>query len=67
MSNEYKEWLSDRIIDVAFENKLIDDVDYFTRNQDGKYNVFGFKNGTHVAYKIWWNSIEEEWQYERVG
>ena len=66
MSNEYKEWLSDRVIDIAFENKLIDNIDYFTRSQDGKYNVFGFKNGIHVAYNIWWNHIEEEWQYKRV-
>lgn len=48
MSNEYKDWLNDRIIEEVVDQGLIDKI---TDTWDGCY-VEGFKNGKLVRYYV---------------
>lgn len=48
MSNEYKDWLNDRIIEEVINQGLIDKI---TDAYDGCY-VEGLKNGKHVKYYV---------------
>lgn len=48
MSNEYKDWLNDRIIEEVMDQGLLDKI---TDVYDGCY-VEGLKNDKHVKYYV---------------
>lgn len=64
MSNEYKDWIDDKVVDTLFDANVIDRIEeicstpYSTR----KY-VYGWKNGQRVAFIVWLND-EGEWVFE---
>lgn len=66
MSNEYKDWLYDRVQDVILDAGLADRTTGVEFSPiDGHRMVYGIKNGEKVAFAVWWNHVEKEWQYER--
>ena len=60
MSNEYKDWLWDKIQDIVIEHGLAD----MTFNCDGRF-VEGFKNGEPVRFEVWFDKELYEWRIER--
>ena len=59
MSNEYKDWLADKMETVIMEAKLLDCV---TR-VDNEY-VIGFVGDILIKYHVWLDG--EEWKYEKI-
>ena len=66
MSNEYKEWLNDKVIEILFDANVIDKIDKIlpTPIYAIKY-VHGWKNNEQVAFAVWYDEIGEEWRFER--
>ena len=60
MSNEYKDWLYDRITDVVLDRGLADRV----TGADPPF-VEGLKNGDPVRFEVWFDSDLCEWRCER--
>ena len=60
MSNEYKDWLRDKIQDIVIERGLAD----VTFNCDERF-VEGFKNGEPVRFEVWFDKELCEWRIER--
>ena len=60
MSNEYKDWLRDKIQDIVIERGLAD----VTFNCDEHF-VEGFKNGEPVRFEVWFDKELCEWRIER--
>ena len=66
MSNEYKDWLRDRVCDVLLDAGLIDTIREVCDSPIGEHKcVYGWKDCKQGAFAIWFNHIEKEWQYER--
>ena len=66
MSNEYKDWLLDRVQEVLLDANVIDEVNEVCESPIyGRRIVYGYKNGEKVAFAVWFNNNENEWQYER--
>ena len=65
MSNEFKDYLYDKIYDVVLDSGAIDQIDeicsasYSIRNY-----VYGRKNGQRVVLMVWFNDDIGEWQIE---
>lgn len=64
MSNEYKEWLKDRAVEVLFENEVIDRSEDIYLEQD-EIVVWGIKDGRRVIYRVWFDDIED-WSYRTI-
>lgn len=64
MSNEYKDWLRDRVVDVLFDANLIDKATKVDESPANYRLVYGEKNNEKVAFAVWWDPIEKEWRYE---
>ena len=64
MSNEYKEWVNDKVTETLFDANAIDQIEeiciapYIARRY-----VHGWKNGQKVAFMVWLND-EGEWVFE---
>ena len=66
MSNEYKDWLNDRMKEVVIEAGIMDKTTGVEFSPIGSHRIiYGIKNGEAVAFAVWWDSIEKEWRYER--
>ena len=66
MSNEYKDWLHDRVQEVLLDAGAIDLVAMVTESPIiGRRYVAGYKNGQKVAFAVWFDKRENEWKYER--
>ncbi len=59
MSNEYKEWLQDRIGDIILERGLADKITNITVPI-----VDGVKNGQPVRYEVGFDMEQYEWKIE---
>ena len=64
MSNEYKDWLDERVQEILLDNKLIDKSIMVNRLLSAR-EVIGLKDGNIVKYKIWFDEIANQYQYER--
>lgn len=64
MSNEYKDWIDDKVCDTLFDAGVIDNIDEIcsTPYSVRKY-VYGRKNGQRVAFVVWMND-DGEWNFE---
>jgi hypothetical protein len=64
MSNEYKDWINDKVCDTLFDTNVIDRVDEIctTPYSDRKY-VYGWKDGHKVAFMVWMDA-DGEWKFE---
>ena len=66
MSNEYKDWLHDKVQEVLLDAEVIDLVAMVTKSPIiGRRYVAGYKNGQKVAFAVWFDERENEWKYER--
>lgn len=66
MSNEYKDWLYDRVQDVVLDAGVIDKVTEVNSSPIyGHKMVYGLKNGEKVAFVVWLDDFENEWKFER--
>ena len=66
MSNEYKDWLYDRVQEVLIDAGVIDIVALVTESPIiGRRYVAGYKNNQKVAFAVWFDKRENEWKYER--
>ena len=64
MSNEYKEWILDKVCDIVFEHHLMDKVkEIYHKDIPTKKLLVGELNNEPVAYHVWLddNGI---WQYK---
>ena len=65
MSNEFKDYLYDKICDVVFDSGAMDQIDevcsasYSIRNY-----VYGRKNGQKVVLIVWFDDDTNEWRIE---
>lgn len=61
MSNEYKDWLLDKVQDVVLERGLADE----TLNTSTTKFVNGLKDGQPVRFEVWFDEELCEWRVER--
>ena len=65
MSNEYKEWLHDKMADVIFENHLLDEINnYWNTDIPDCSIVEGYFNGKRTCYRVWLDD-NGEWRFEQ--
>lgn len=65
MSNEYKDWIWDRVQDVLLDNCQIDKVEEVIPSPiTDIYYVHGWKNGEKVAFAVWFDDDLCDWQFE---
>lgn len=64
MSNEFKEWVDDKVAETLFDAGVIDKIEeinnapYITRRY-----VYGWKNGQRVAFMVWLDNYGD-WIFE---
>ena len=65
MSNEFKDYLYDKICDVVLNSGAMDEIEqvrgisYSIRNY-----VYGRKNGQKVVLMVWFDDNTDEWRIE---
>lgn len=59
MSNEYKNWLQDKIAEIVLDRGLADKITHATTRI-----VDGIKNGQPVRYEVWFDMEQYEWMIE---
>lgn len=59
MSNEYKDWLQDKIQDIVLDLGLADKITNSTTRI-----VDGIKNNQPVRYEVWYDTENYEWKIE---
>lgn len=66
MSNEYKDWLQDKMIEVLIDACVIDRAESITPHwRSHSYDVIGYKNEEKVKFEVWFSDWTGEWEYER--
>lgn len=60
MSNEYRDWLWDKVQDIVLERGLADKV----FNTSTTRFVNGLKDGAPVRFEVWFDHELGEWQVE---
>ena len=66
MSNEYKDYLYDKVQEVVLDACIADKIIKVRPCQlYNAYIVEGLKNEQKVKFEVWFDSIESEWKYER--
>ena len=66
MSNEFKEWLEDRITEVVLDSGAMDRIEEISNPSFNKTDVHGWKNGQKVLLKVWFDDELEGWKIERM-
>lgn len=66
MSNEFKEWLEDRITEVVFDSGAMDRIEEISNPSFNKTSVHGWKNGQKVLLEVWFDDELEGWKIERM-
>lgn len=65
MSNELKDYLSDRIYELALNSGTADTIEEIGPLSYNSHNyVHGWKNGQRVNLVVWFDDDIEEWQIE---
>ena len=59
MSNEYKDWLQDKIAEIVLDRGLADKIIHTTTRI-----VDGIKNNQPVRYEVWFDTEQYEWMIE---
>lgn len=64
MSNEFKEWINDKVCEILFDANAIDKIEeiYTTPYSTRRY-VHGLKNGQKVVFMVWLD-VEGDWNFE---
>lgn len=65
MSNEYKDWIYDRVTEAVLAKGKLDWISRVLQRSTGFHYVYGLKHNRLKAYKVW---LDEEgiWQCEDV-
>ena len=68
MSNEYKDWILDRIGDAALDCGIMDRVDEIFEPHEPTARVRGRKNGETVYASVWliWMNVSGKLNIEKV-
>ena len=65
MSNEYKEWLYDKVVDTLINANVVDKVTHIEPHwHRHSYIADGVKNGAPVKFEVWFSDWEAEWKFE---
>ena len=64
MSNEFKDWLENRIGEVVLESGAMDKIEEISNPSFMKTYVHGWKNGQKVLLEVWFDDDLEEWMIE---
>lgn len=64
MSNEYKDWLENRISEVVLGSGAMDKIEEIPNPSFMKTYVHGWKNGQKVLLEVWFDDDLEEWMIE---
>ena len=63
MSNEYKDWIYDKVTDIPLNKGLLDYVTYAGQGSNDKYYVLGFKRDEWKGCRVWLDE-DDGWQCE---
>ena len=63
MSNEYKEWLQDRAVEVLWEANVIDKIESTKIKGNGQCEVHGYHHKEPVTFMIWLDD-DGDWKFE---
>lgn len=63
MSNEYKDWIDDKVAEILFDVSAIDCIEKICIVSTAGRYVYGWKNGQKVTFKVWMND-DGEWVFE---
>lgn len=67
MSNEYKDWLYDKVQDTVLNANVIDKISNIEPHwHNHSYVVSGYKDNTPVKFEVWLSDWTGEWKFERV-
>lgn len=63
MSNEYKEWLKDKAVEILLDNQVLDKIEdiYLEQNE---IVVWGMKEGRRLIFRVWLD--DEDWKFEEI-
>lgn len=64
MSNEFKDWLEDKIYEIVLESGIMDKIEKISNISLTKADVYGWKNGQKVSIEVWFDDDVEEWEME---
>ena len=65
MSNEYKDWVCDKITEIVLNKGILEYTTYYTMADDGSYYLLGFKRDKWKGCRVWLDA-DEGWQCEEV-
>ena len=63
MSNETKEWIQDRAVEVLWNANVIDKIENTKIKGNCRCEVHGYRRGEPVAFIVWLND-DGEWHFE---
>lgn len=64
MSNEFKDWLEDKIYEIVLESGIMDKIEKISHISLTKADVRGWKKGQKVSIEVWFDDDVEEWEME---
>ena len=64
MSDEFKDWLGNRIDEVILTSGVMDKIEEIPNPSYNKTYVHGWKNGQKVLLEVWFDDELEEWRIE---
>ena len=64
MSNEFKDWLEDKIYEIVLESGVMDKIEKISHISLTKAYVYGWKKGQKVSIEVWFDDDVEEWEME---
>ena len=66
MSNEYKDWLYDKVADVLFDAGVVDRIEEIVPHwKNHSYSVIGYRHNEKVKFEVWFSDWTGEWKFER--
>lgn len=63
MSNEMKEWIQDRAVEVLWKSNVIDKIESTKMKGNFRCEIHGYHHNEPVAFIVWLND-EDEWEFE---
>lgn len=64
MSNEFKDWLEDKIYEIVLESGIMDKIEKISHISLTKAYVYGWKNGQKISIEVWLDDDVGEWEIE---
>ena len=64
MSNEFKDWLEDKIYEIVLESGIMDKIEKISHVSLTKAYVNGWKKGQKISIEVWLDDDVGEWEME---